>query len=440
MPSRSTRREVLIDGRRVRLSDLIEAGLLKVGQELTYRQRMDLPPYHATVNERARLALPDGREYNTPSAAAAAASKLQAVPGWIAWRVGSDGPTLSDLRQQLLKMAASEVPESPRTEQARSRFERLNDLSDLAQAGTPATFTVRELLKLWDFDDRNSVTIEVVRTDLDNHGLTTRPDFSAVSLDRVVALELVGDEEANEPAVKAETAGSIGLTLGNLQAEERGLRWVPPTATFKQAITAMQLDDYSQLAVLENGNLVGAVTWKSIAEAKHYNPTATLEAAIVRSARIFNYDERLLDVIGFLRDDGFIFVRDADNEVSGIITNADVVDKYDETATPFFLIGEVDQELREVILGLAEDGLLARTRMRAKDLAKMTMSDYQDVLQNEECWNRLDWPVDQSLFVARLDQIRQIRNTVAHFNRDPIKPRDVESLRNFLGLIRQCTA
>jgi CBS domain-containing protein len=318
-------------------------------------------------------------------------------------------------------------------------------MRDRAQAGQPVTLTVRELLKIWDFDERDGVTIAVLQADLDNHGLSTFPDFRAVSLDRAVQMvtldDVSGDAATGSPkSESAESTADIGLTLGNLLADDHQLCSVPPTASFQQAITAMQLDDYSQLAVLEDGNLVGAVTWKSIAEAKHYNPTATLEAAVDRTVRIFNYDERLLDVIGFLRDDGFIFVRDVDKVVSGIITNADVVDKYDETATPFFLIGEVDQELRQVIQNLIEDGLFRKIGRSPKDPEKMTMYDYQEVLRNADCWSHLAWPVDQGLFVSRLDQIRRIRNTVAHFNRDPVKPRDVDRLRNFLKLIRQCTA
>ncbi|MEV0895695.1 hypothetical protein [Actinoplanes sp. NPDC049802] len=68
------RRDVLVNGRRVRVLDLIEAGLLDAGQTLVYQQRLGIEPHLATVTAKGRLALPDGREYNTPSGAAAAAA------------------------------------------------------------------------------------------------------------------------------------------------------------------------------------------------------------------------------------------------------------------------------------------------------------------------------------------------------------------------------
>jgi hypothetical protein len=49
----------------------------------------------------------------------------------------------------------------------------------------------------------------------------------------------------------------------------------------------------------------------------------------------------------------------------------------------------------------------------------------------------LGWPLDRSQFVKRLDEIRQVRNNVMHFNPDPPKPADVAKLRNFLRLIRR---
>jgi hypothetical protein len=304
---------------------------------------------------------------------------------------------------------------------------------------------VRHVLKIWGFDDRDSTATAAIQADLDNQGLTTVPDFRAVTLDSPVRIDVVTDvapeaSPAAEPVSvgEGEATANIGLTLGNL-LEDRVLCWVPPTATFEQAITAMQLDDYSQLAVLENGNLVGAVTWKSLAEARHHNTDAPFHTAIDRHAKVFNYDRRLLDVIADLRNDGFIFVRDPEAAVSGIITSADVVGKYHETAAPFFLIGEIDQELRQVVQNLLDDGVFEKFGMKVKAPDKMTMYDYQEILAHPDCWTHLGWPIYQESFVKRLDQIRKVRNTVAHFNRDPVKSADVERLRNFFRLIRRCT-
>lgn len=456
-----TRRELLINGRRVRLTDLVEAGLLKPGQELLYRQSARRT-HRSVVTDRGRLRLDDGREFDTPSAAAAAAAEVTAVAGWIAWALAGGGPTLHDLRVQLLTDVAKETATAQVDDDelgaaaARDRFAELSEARRRAETGRPKSLTVKDMLRLWGADDRDRDVTAQIDADLANHGLTTEPDFRAVSLDRVVRMitleqsprdpseSLFTSEDPARPVVEADqdVEIEIGLTLGNLLPARRSLVSVSPSASFEEAITAMQLNDFSQLPVLANSRtLHGTVSWKSIAEAKHLDPDAVFADAIDRTAQIFDYDTRLLDVLDVLRADGFIFVRDYDRTIIGIITGSDVVGKYDETATPFFLIGEVDQELRQVIHSafsvdeMREACKKAGLSFRSKD--ELTIGQYQAVLDNPACWAKLGWRLSRRLFIERLNELRKVRNAVMHFNPDPVNPHDVEKLRNFLKLIRK---
>ena len=458
MPSERSRREHLLDGRRVRIVDLIDAGHLKPGDDLFYHQRVGEAPHEATVTERGRLRLLDGREFNTPSAAGTAVAGVRAVPGWSVWRRGLDGPTLHQLRQQLLKSVADEVNTDSvvpthKDDLVRRRFAFLENAHVKAVSGEPITVTVRELITLWDLTDRDRAASAQVDADLANHNLTTAPDFRAVGLDSTVRLLEVPERRAEAvaaPPDEAETeiAGAvdeesvdIGLTLGNLLSDDRSLAWVSPSASFEEVITMLQINDYSQVAVLADRNtLHGAISWKSIAEAKHLRADATVSDA-VHPAQVFDYDRRLLDVLPTLQEDEFIFVRNFDREISGIITAADVVRKYDDTATPFFLIGEVDQELRQLIVNtFDEDTVRSACKsagMAFKSFETMTVGQYQAVLGNPDRWQQLGWPLDQAQFVKRLDEIRRVRNNVMHFNPDPPKPADVAKLRIFLRLINR---
>jgi hypothetical protein len=109
IPSASTTREAPApaqqqrgDSRRVGLPDLVAAGLLAVGADLVWsRPRMGLE-YRARITPEGRIALPDGREFATPSAAAMAAAGIASSDGWHAWRVGSArGRMLDDVRREL---------------------------------------------------------------------------------------------------------------------------------------------------------------------------------------------------------------------------------------------------------------------------------------------------------------------------------------------------
>jgi predicted transcriptional regulator len=458
--STRSRRELLIDGRRVRISDLIDAGLLKPGDELFYQQRIGETPHQATVTERGQLTLSDGRTFDTPSRAAAVAAGLRAVPGWAVWQVGRDGKSLHQLRLQLLRDVTEEVSsdrETPREEAdaVRQRFTVLEEARAEAESGRPRTLSVRDFIGLWDLEDRDRVATAQIDADLANHGLTTSPDFRAVSMERTVRIvSLPQDAEPTSgteitdgqpaTAVIDEQNVDIGLTLDNLVPPKMSLVSVSPSATFEEAITAMQINDFSQVAVLANSHtLYGSVSWESIAAAKHRDPEASFGDAIDRRARdrVFDYDTRLLDVLGTLQQHGFIFVRDDQRKISGIVTAADVVRKYDETATPFFLIGEIDQELRQLLQNTFDEETVRQACLGAnlpfKSLDTMSIGQYQAVLNNASCWSQLGWPLDRRVFIARLDELRKIRNNVMHFNPDPVRPSEVAKLRNFLTLIRR---
>ena len=81
---------------------LISKELLSPGAKLVlYRPRRH-ERHSATVGADGSIQLVDGRTFESPSRAAAAAAKGLAHNGWILWRVGGeDGPLLSELRKRL---------------------------------------------------------------------------------------------------------------------------------------------------------------------------------------------------------------------------------------------------------------------------------------------------------------------------------------------------
>ena len=94
---------LMIHGRRVRIGDLLEAGLLQEGEQLTWMQRKSGPMHLARVLKTGQIELDDGsgRIFNHPSPAAKTASGNIASAGWDVWRA-EDGRTLADLRSELI--------------------------------------------------------------------------------------------------------------------------------------------------------------------------------------------------------------------------------------------------------------------------------------------------------------------------------------------------
>lgn len=100
--ARPTRYE--IEGRRIQITDLIDAGLLNPGDCLTWERPRLGATYTATVTDTGALLLSDGRTFSSPSRAAMDAANVPAYDGWDAWRT-EDGTRLADLRTQLVAPA-----------------------------------------------------------------------------------------------------------------------------------------------------------------------------------------------------------------------------------------------------------------------------------------------------------------------------------------------
>jgi CBS domain-containing protein len=448
--AQETRSTYLLDGRRVTIVDLIGAGLLTAGDALRFKRPRVGQTFKSVITVAGTVSLEGGQEFRSPSRAAAVAADMPAVDGWHAWTVVSSGRSLDSLRQELLdQVAAATAGESNVIESAapdpQRRYERLKEARGRADAKDPVEISVRELLALWDAKARGTRINYRIEADLANHGLATSPSFRKVTIDATVHLITASqDAEATGNAPTDVDDGDeldVGLTVGNLPSALSGVVSAPPTATFDQAITIMVLNGYSQLAVLAGRHtLRGAVTWQSIAYARHANPDACFADAIV-PAHEARYDQELIEVLPDLETWDFVFVRDEKNAVAGIVTTADVVGAYRELATPFFLIGELDQILRQLIIRTFT--LQEATSLCDPDGSRLVqsfddleMGDYQRVLENPERWQKLGWPLDRATFIKRLDELRVVRNNVMHFNPEPVPAEAVEKLRYILKLLR----
>ena len=91
-----------IVGRRIRLADLLDAGLLEVGDALTWKRPKLGDSYTAHVNAQGAIQLPDGRSFTSPSRAAMEAADIVSYDGWYAWRLDRNGKLVNDLRKELV--------------------------------------------------------------------------------------------------------------------------------------------------------------------------------------------------------------------------------------------------------------------------------------------------------------------------------------------------
>lgn len=95
------------DGRRMRVRDLVDNGLLSAGDEIVWERPRSGDTYRATITAEGLIRLPDGSEVTTPSTAATRCSGLGAYDGWHAWTVVNTGRLLNEYRHDLAATSGS---------------------------------------------------------------------------------------------------------------------------------------------------------------------------------------------------------------------------------------------------------------------------------------------------------------------------------------------
>lgn len=324
-----------------------------------------------------------------------------------------------------------------------------------------------ELLALYEVRVRQTGIIREMNESLAAAGLTTLPDFSTcptlarVRLVPVATTTTVAPEE--DPAEPADPLppGALPqrLLLGELPSAVVGLQCVPPGAELSQATYLMRYEGYNQIPVVSNmTELHGVVTWKSIALMYENGWDTTLENAMQQeSLPVFDSREDLFSCLAMLVDHGYVLVRGQDGRISGIVTYQEIVRRFQNTARPFFLLGEIESLLRRWLgARLDAEAVIAvqatnrRPEQRTGKVEDLMFGDYVMLLDGTQRrtalaqradanWVALGRPaLDRGQFVHHLQRVQAIRNRIAHFDDDPLPPEDMRDLTSFARQLRDC--
>lgn len=328
-----------------------------------------------------------------------------------------------------------------------------------AEQGIP--MTVRSFLAAWGVERRTGATVEKIHRDLAENGLTTVPAFTEGGIDAKIALIRSGveDDDSTE-ATDPEPSGVPGdvdssdddlgdadltpdkpftLRFGNLVRSDVAVGKVRPDDTIALAQTRMLRHDYSQLAVIDDGDVFrGAISWESIAMAALSHQKVRMVEQAMRLAPVAEYGELLIPRIGEISRRGFVFVRSADGrKIDGIVTAADLTNRFGEIVRPFTMIEECERRLnRRVSSQIPADVIARATHNRHKDASTLTFGSYTYVLRAEENFKLLDWPLDHDGFVEQITEVTRIRNKMMHFSPDPIPVGDWGAIDGLLAMLR----
>jgi len=311
----------------------------------------------------------------------------------------------------------------------------------------PVTLTVADLMAVWDFRVRDLESSARVEADLSAAGLQCVPDFKAgnrvdeVCVTRVptaatdVGPQLVVGEAADQQVIELPAST---LLVSDIPAAAGPLITVSPSDDLDDAKYRMTTNGFSQLPVLSGERtLKGYVSWQTIFRAELRKPEITLKDATEDPPRVVYDTEELLDHVGTIYEEGFVFVRTRDGRHCGIVTAEDLAHHFQGLTTPYYQIGLIESRLRLCIsrtFPIAEIRVILR-KPSLESVNKMLVSEYATVLGEQARWDRMHWPrVPRAQFLRDLNEVRLIRNRVMHFGQQ-LEPADRIALKNFLKLM-----
>ncbi|MGW7820926.1 CBS domain-containing protein [Streptomyces puniciscabiei] len=322
---------------------------------------------------------------------------------------------------------------------------------------------IRGLLNLWGFRIRDHASVPQIQLDLKGFGLTTVPDFASGSLDDEVAIVSVDRDQETAAGTGRADSGTGLEPVGGAESEEDFEDLEEPVGMFPQAamrvhdltcahsVTSVAPDDplplamgkmaehgYSQLPVIDaSGTLHGVITWASIAHMHATGRQPCLTSAISGEYETVNASAHLLPVLPLIRAHEFVLVRAADGRVSGIVTSADLAGEFGTVARPFFTLGEIERRLRRCLGRVYSEADVQTVHKKKRSVDEMMFGEYIRLLDDEGRWNKLGWPgVDRTHFIGLLSRVKDVRNTVMHFNAPALRSEQLDLLDRFVGMLR----
>ncbi len=357
--------------------------------------------------------------------------------------------------------------------------------------------TVRELLRMFKAERRGLNKVHDIRTALDSLGLVTDPDFESVWIDGKIRIRLedasnvvtvavpaggaeiveedeldedqslsteeqeeadsqqVGSEEAAQPPIVVAAEGVVETVLsepadptfriGSLPAANKPLTTVGQDDSLKKAVTMMLQFDYSQLPIMHGEREVkGMISWKSIASRYSIGGECCKVQNCREDAQVVDGNGTLFDAIPTIVKHGYVLVRNPqDRRITGIVTASDLSLQFQQLAEPFLLLREIELHIRQLLQEkvVPEDldwlGSADTTAPKPKSISDLSFGGYIRLLQRPQVWARLSLNIDQASLTVQLEQVRQIRNDVMHFDPDPMTVQQLDALKNAAKFMQQ---
>jgi len=253
-------------------------------------------------------------------------------------------------------------------------------------------------------------------------------------------------------------AAELFHRINRIIPQDQKVLFVPPDCRVRDAVALMRKHGYSQVPVVQNGEVLGVFSFRSLAQEA---ANSTLEDWTRQKcapgdllvdefleqfefARVTEEMSRAFDAMD--RDNGILI--GTPERLVGILTPMDFLKYLYRVASPFVLVSEIELALRALIrLTLSPEKIAAAARRCLSSaygseervptlLEDMTFDNFQSLICHGENWTDFEpaFRGTRSRTSGKLKEVGGIRNDLFHFKRE-ITMQDHQTLaghRNWL--------
>jgi predicted transcriptional regulator len=239
-------------------------------------------------------------------------------------------------------------------------------------------------------------------------------------------------------ASEFDLASALFHRINKVIPENQVVLSVPPSCLAREAILRMREHGYSQVPVVENGEVLGVCSFRSFAKK---SATATLDELTGQRlapgdlrvdefleqfdfARVTEEMSRVFDAMD--RDNGILI--GTPEKLIGVVTPMNFLRYLYQFAEPFVLISEIELALRALIQhSLSREQITAASRRSLASaysdetkvptvLEDMTFDNYRSLICHGQNWHAFEsaFGGTRTLISAKLKEIGALRNDLFH--------------------------
>jgi CBS domain-containing protein len=243
-------------------------------------------------------------------------------------------------------------------------------------------------------------------------------------------------------ARELDLASELFHRINRIIPKDQKLLTIPPDCRVRDAVALLREHGYSQVPVVDNGEVLGVFSFRSFAQEA---ANATLEEWTKQKcspgelpvdefleqfefARVTEEMSRVFDAMD--RDNGVLI--GAPERLVAILTPMDFLRYLYQVASPFVMVSEIELALRALIrLALSPEKIVAAAKCclssvyRGEEnvptsLEDMTFDNYQSIISYGEIWTDFAtvFGGTRTRISGKLKEIGGIRNALFHFKRE----------------------